>query len=72
MTLRTYQQLDTARSAIELLSDKVGTVLVVLGVMHFFSLFLFSRVRRRALDRLPDARPPMPPTRILTPQEQGR
>jgi hypothetical protein len=33
-------------SAIELLSDKVGTVLFVLGVMHFFNVFLFSRYRR--------------------------
>lgn len=45
--------------AIEALSDKVGMVLVVLGVMHFFNLFLFSRIRRRgALERVqPNALP---------------
>lgn len=32
---------------IEALSEKVGMVLVVLGVMHFFNLYLFSRIRRR-------------------------
>ena len=38
--------------AIEALSEKVGMVLVVLGVMHFFNLYIFSRIRRRgALDR---------------------
>jgi hypothetical protein len=71
MTLRTHQQLDTARSAIELLSDKVGTVLFVLGIMHFFNLFLFSRFRRRALDRLAGAMPPVPPTGFYAPRTQA-
>jgi hypothetical protein len=70
MTLRTYQQLDTARSAIELLSDKVGTVLFVLGLMHFFNLFLFSRFRRRALDRIAGVMPPVPPTGFFPPRTQ--
>jgi len=70
MTLRTYQQLDTARSAIELLSEKVGTVLFVLGLMHFFNLFLFSRFRRRALDRAAGALPPVRPTGFFAPREQ--
>jgi hypothetical protein len=41
----------TATAAVEALSYKVGLVLVVLGAMHFFNLFLFSRIRmhRRAL-----------------------
>ena len=55
MTLRTGYQLDTVRQAVELLSDKIGTVLFVLGVMHFFNLLVFSRFRRRALDRATDA-----------------
>ncbi len=55
MTLRTGHNLHTAREAVELLSDKIGTVLFVLGLMHFFNLFLFSRFRRRALDRIADA-----------------
>ncbi len=37
-----------AQTALETLSSKVGMVLVVLGVMHFFNLFLFSALRRRA------------------------
>lgn len=32
----------------EALSVKVGTVLIVLGVMHFFNLVIFSRLRRRS------------------------
>lgn len=34
---------------LETLSTKIGVVLLVLGGMHFFNLFVFSRMRRRAL-----------------------
>ena len=35
------------RTSIEFVSNKVGWVLVVLGVMHFFNLAIFARMRRR-------------------------
>src|SRR5216117_727341 len=38
-----------AQTGLEILSSKVGLVLVVLGVMHFFNLYVFSKLRRRAL-----------------------
>jgi len=38
LALRTYAMVDTPRQVIELLSDKVGMILVVLGVMHFLNL----------------------------------
>jgi len=38
---------ETLREAIEFLSTKVGLVLVVLGAMHFFNLFVLSHMRRR-------------------------
>jgi hypothetical protein len=47
------------QTAIELLSTKVGLVLMVLGVMHFSNLLVFSRMRRRGLREL--APPPVPP-----------
>lgn len=34
----------------EHLSTKVGTVLLVLGGMHFFNLVVFSKMRRRGLE----------------------
>ncbi len=37
-----------AQTALEILSTKVGLVLLVLGVMHFFNLFTFAKMRRRA------------------------
>ena len=41
---------DDLTSSIEFTSTKVGLVLLVLGVMHFFNLYIFSRLRRRALE----------------------
>src|SRR5689334_14128203 len=35
-TLKTPASLNDPRMAVELLSDKIGTVLLVLGFMHFF------------------------------------
>ena len=34
----------------EVLSQKVGLVLLILGTLHFFNLFLFTRARKRALE----------------------
>jgi hypothetical protein len=67
MTLRTYQSLETPKQAMDLVSSKIGTVIFLLGLMHFFNLYLFNRFRRRALDRLVTAPPPLPPTNRLTP-----
>jgi hypothetical protein len=43
--------------AIEALSGKVGMVLVVLGVMHFFNLYIFSRIRRRGSQERDNRKP---------------
>ena len=40
---------DSVQEAIEYLSLKVGLVLMLLGVMHFGNLLVFSKLRRRAL-----------------------
>jgi len=64
-TLRTSELLPTPQSALELLSDKIGTVLFVLGLMHFFNLYLFNRFRRRALEDFPVSDPPIRPTGTL-------
>jgi hypothetical protein len=50
-------------SAIESFSTKIGWVMLVLGAMHFFNLYVFSRLRRRGLlQHLP---PPVAPTARL-------
>jgi hypothetical protein len=41
---------DSLAAAIEFTSTKVGLVLVVLGVMHFLNLYIFSRMRKNGLE----------------------
>ena len=57
-TIGIVDDFKTVRGAIELVCDKFGLVLVVLGVMHFGNLYVLNRLRRRGLA---DARPPLPP-----------
>src|SRR5690349_20629902 len=38
-------------SALEILSTKVGLVLVVLGFMHFTNIYVFSKMRRRGTNQ---------------------
>ena len=46
LALKIGYDVENARASIEALSWKVGLVLIVLGAMHFFNLFVFSRIRR--------------------------
>jgi hypothetical protein len=48
------------REAIEFLSTKIGIVLLVLGVMHFGNIVVFTKMRARAL--LEHRPPPVEPT----------
>lgn len=51
------------RGIFEALSGKMGVVLLVLGAMHFFNVFVFTRMRRRAL--LERSGPPVLPKGVL-------
>jgi hypothetical protein len=55
-----------ARGVFEALSGKIGVVLLVLGGMHFFNLFVFTRLRRRTT--LNQAPPPIPPHGYAVPK----
>lgn len=59
LALKIGIEVATTRAAIEVLSSKIGVVLLVLGAMHFGNLLIFNRLRHRAL--LPDAPPPVLP-----------
>ncbi len=59
LALRLGYDVRDTRESIEALSAKVGLVLLVLGAMHFFNLFLFSRIRQRV--QLRNAPPPIAP-----------
>jgi hypothetical protein len=58
LALRTAEAVPAVRSAIELVCDKLGVVLIVLGAMHFFNLYVLNRLRKRGLAEF---RPPFPP-----------
>ncbi|MEM8882766.1 MAG: hypothetical protein AAGD14_01700 [Planctomycetota bacterium] len=59
LALKLTRPVLSASDSIESLSYKVGLVLLVLGGMHFFNLWLFARIRRGA--RLRHAPPPVQP-----------
>ena len=67
LALRSAENPVTLRQAIEMLSDKLGLVLLVLGLMHFFNLFVFSRIRKRGLRN----QPPYPPAFYMPPNPPG-
>lgn len=65
MALKLGYVVASAEQAIEALSVKIGMVLIVLGGMHFFNLFIFSRMRRRTSTR-GNNHPPVGPDAFTT------
>jgi hypothetical protein len=60
--LKSTEEISGARGVFELLSGKMGVVLLMLGGMHFFNLYVFTRMRRRAtLATLATLPPPVTP-----------
>ena len=57
LALETQANVQSTRQAIELISGKIGMVLLVLGFMHFFNLLVFNSIRRRN-------RPPLLPPQV--------
>jgi len=54
---------ESTQQVFEALSTKMGIVLLILGGMHFFNIYLFARIRRKHM--LETAPPPVPPTQII-------
>ena len=67
LALKLGYDIKNTQEGIEALSWKIGTVLIVLGSMHFFNLLLFSRMRRRA--QAHHTHPPVNPD-AFTPVQQ--
>lgn len=53
---------EDASQSIEALSTKIGAVLLILGGMHFFNLYIFAKLRNRALTPNAPVPPPVPKT----------
>lgn len=69
MALKLGYAINNAQEGIEALSVKVGMVLIVLGGMHFFNLFVFSRMRRRSNNR--GYHPPVGPDAFTSVQQEA-
>jgi hypothetical protein len=65
VAIKVSTSVSTATQAVEALSIKIGLVLLVLGGVHFFNLYVLSRFRRRRMVEM--AGPPVPPTHTLPP-----
>jgi len=66
LALKVQERVVQTSESIEVLSWKIGMVLLVLGGMHFFNLWLFAKIRSRSFLRR--APPPIKPdTHISTP-----
>lgn len=48
-TLQVVADVNSARAVIEILSLKIGAIILILGCMHFLNMFIFFRLRKRAL-----------------------
>ncbi|MEO6669615.1 MAG: hypothetical protein ABIN36_09090 [Ferruginibacter sp.] len=48
-TLEITGNIVNARDMIEMLSIKIGLIILILGAMHFMNLYIFFRLRKRAI-----------------------
>ena len=48
LTLRSAGPITGYQQSVEMLSVKVGTIILILGGMHFFNLYVFYKLRNRA------------------------
>ncbi len=53
-TLKTTEYVFDARQVIEVLSVKLGAIILILGFMHFFNMYVFFKLRKRALNYKPN------------------
>lgn len=61
--LRAHREIASLPVAVEVFADQIGAVLLTVGALHFFNLWLFNRIRRKALAAV--APPPVLPNEFL-------
>lgn len=52
LSLKIMGEIDSYQHVIERLSYKVGAIILILGAMHFFNLYVFFKLRNRAKDQM--------------------
>ena len=48
LAMKVWGEIDTNRVMIEKLSYKIGAIIIILGGMHFFNLYIFFTLRKRS------------------------
>ncbi len=48
-TLRVSEDVQSTRELVEMLSVKIGAIILILGAMHFGNMFIFFKLRKRAI-----------------------
>lgn len=61
--LKVDQAIETTRFAMETTFWKIGIVILVLGVMHFFNIIMFNKMRKEKAHQRMKMNPPPVPTR---------
>ena len=51
-TLKIWGSIDGTQAVIETLSEKIGWIILILGGMHFFNLFILFNLRRKAHEQV--------------------
>lgn len=49
-TLQVYSPINNIQEVIECLSVKIGLIILILGGMHFFNLYIFFNLRKKAVN----------------------
>lgn len=50
-TLQITRNINDTREMVEILSLKIGLIILILGFMHFMNLYIFFTLRKRAINR---------------------
>jgi len=61
LALTTSNPLNNVRQVIELESTKIGVVLLILGIMHFFNILVLAKMRSRSTNSYSNSYAPAPP-----------
>lgn len=51
LALKTNKDINSLRIAIEFLSQQIGIVLLVLGLLHFFNVMIIAQWRNKSMNR---------------------
>ena len=66
--LRLMEKPTTLVEGIEYIATKLGVVLLVLGIMHFFNMFNFNRMRKKGRNHSMDS--DLPPVITAVPNDE--